>query len=175
MAFLDPRTTLVPLGLSSGMKVADIGAGSGAYALAAAEAVGDAGVVYAIDVQKELLGKLKREAERRGKHSIHIVWADAEKLGTTGLNDQSADAIIFSNVLFQMEDKEGALEEARRILVPKGRVLVVDWAESGSPGPTPAHLFGKAAAKALFEEKGFNFRTEARAGDHHYALIFQKS
>ena len=175
MAFLDPRITLSPLGLSSGMKVADIGAGSGAYALAAAEAVGDMGLVYAIEVQKELLSKLKREAERRGKHSIHVVWADAEKPGSTGLNDKSADAAIFSNVLFQMEHKDGALEEVKRVLVPKGRVLVVDWAESGGLGPAPEHLFGKSAARALFEKHGFSFRTEARAGDHHYALVFQKS
>ncbi|MCE9644042.1 class I SAM-dependent methyltransferase [Candidatus Parcubacteria bacterium] len=175
MAFLDPRMTLSPLGLSSGMKVADVGAGSGAYALAAAEAVGDSGVIYAIDVQKELLGKLKREAERRGKHSIHIVWANAEVLGGSGLNDQSVDAAIFSNVLFQMEDKEEALREVRRILVPKGRVLVIDWSESGGLGPQKGHLFGKAAARALFEGNGFTFRTESRAGDHHYALVFQKS
>ena len=175
MAFLDPRVSLAPLGLSSGMKVADVGAGSGAYALAAAEMVGDGGVVYAIDVQKELLGKLKREAERRGKHSIHIVWADAEKLGSTELRDQSVDAVIFSNVLFQMDHKAGALEEARRILVPKGKILVIDWAESGGLGPTPAHLFDKAAAKNLCEGHGFALRTEARAGDHHYALVFQKS
>ena len=60
--FSDPEKNIEQFSLGKGMHVADFGTGSGFYALAAAEAVGETGRVYAIDVQKDLLEKLKKEA-----------------------------------------------------------------------------------------------------------------
>ncbi|MBI2474518.1 MAG: methyltransferase domain-containing protein, partial [Candidatus Taylorbacteria bacterium] len=65
MSFSDPSHNVEQFDLQSGMTVADFGTGSGYYAFAAAKAVGDKGKVYAIDVQKPLLEKLKREAVSR--------------------------------------------------------------------------------------------------------------
>ena len=48
------------------MSVADFGAGSGAYSIAAAQTVGDSGKVYAIEVQKDLLAKIKKRSYQWG-------------------------------------------------------------------------------------------------------------
>ena len=57
--FSDPKKNLKQFCLEEGMRVADFGSGSGYYTLAAAEAVGDTGRVYAIEIQQELLKKVK--------------------------------------------------------------------------------------------------------------------
>lgn len=58
MSFTDPQNNIDQFDLDSGMRVADLGAGSGAYSVAAAKKVGGDGRVYAVEVQKDLLEKI---------------------------------------------------------------------------------------------------------------------
>ena len=59
--FSNPEQNVLQLGLREGMRVADFGAGSGAYSLASGKKVGHTGHVYAIEVQKNLVKKLESE------------------------------------------------------------------------------------------------------------------
>ena len=175
MAFSDPTHNIEQFSLQYGMRVADFGSGSGFYSIAAARAVGPHGHVYAVDVQKDLLSKLKNDAMKAGLVNIEVHWGDIEKLGGSKLKDASIDAVIMSNVLFQMPDKQTPVLEAKRILHPHtGKVLVIDWNDSGGGvGPQGSHLFSLDAARALFEKAGFSFDSSISAGDHHYGLIFR--
>jgi ubiquinone/menaquinone biosynthesis C-methylase UbiE len=175
MAFSDPAKNIDQLGLQEGVSVADLGSGSGFYALAAATAVGSSGRVYAIDVQQELLTRLKNQAHNAKLHNIEVVHGDIERLNGTRLREQSVEVVIVANVLFQLDHKEGLVDEVLRILKPGGRILIVDWAESfGGMGPQAEMVFTQQAARELFEKKGFSFVTGIVAGDHHYGLIFRK-
>lgn len=175
MSFSDPSHNVEQFDLQSGMTVADFGTGSGYYAFAAAKAVGDKGKVYAIDVQKPLLEKLKREAVSRSAHNLEIIWADVEKPGGTKLRDASADAAIIANILFQVEHKSDFLAEVYRVLKPKGKVLVIDWQDSfAGVGPAIEHVVPAAKARALFEAAGFAFERDVRAGGHHWGMVFRK-
>ncbi|MDD4988820.1 MAG: methyltransferase domain-containing protein [Candidatus Pacebacteria bacterium] len=175
MAFTDPEHNIEQFGLQSGAKVADFGAGTGFYAFEIAKAVGGAGKVYAIDVQKDLLSKIKNEGNKRGFTNIEIIWADVEKPGGTHLRGDTVDAVVISNILFQIGPKEAVVTEAKRILKPGGRALVIDWTDSfGGMGPSFDSVFPGVKARALFEKSGFIFQTQIRAGDHHYGFIFKK-
>ncbi|MCR4306552.1 MAG: methyltransferase domain-containing protein [Candidatus Yonathbacteria bacterium] len=176
MDFSDPKKNVEQLHLREGMSVADFGAGSGAYSIAAAQAVGDSGKVYAVEVQKDLLQKLKNEATSGGVHNIEVLWGDIEVPHGTKIKDYAVDAVIISNVLFQAEDKRGVLNEARRILCPGGSMLVVDWVDSfGGLGPHPNEVLTQTAAKKLCNEAGFSYERDIGAGSHHYGMIFKKS
>ncbi len=120
MNFADPKSNVLQLGLREGMKVADLGAGSGHYAIAAAGAVGIDGRVYAVDVQEDVLKHALDAAHRMGLRNIELVWGNLENRGGTKLRDQSMDAVILSNVLFQIEHPQAVVEEIRRILKPAG-------------------------------------------------------
>ena len=174
--FSDPEKNVEQLSLGPGNYVADFGTGSGFYSFAAAEVVGDTGKVYAIDVQKTLLEKLKNEA-RNVRHlmNLEVVWADIEHLGGTRLREASIDVVITANVFFQFENKDNPCMEIRRILKQNGRVLVVDWANSfGGMGPVQASVFNEDSAKKLFEKHGFIVDREIAAGAQHYGVIFRK-
>jgi len=174
--FSDPQHNLEQLGLGEGDQVADFGSGSGFYSLAAARAVGDTGRVFAIDIQKDLLQKLKSTAQAQRIFNIEIVWGDLEKIGGTKLRDMCIDAAIVSNILFQVEHKKETVREVKRVLKRTGRVLVVDWADSfGGMGPQPKDVLPEIETRKLFESAGFVFERSIMAGDHHYGLIFKNA
>jgi len=171
--FADPTQNIKQFGLREGMHVADIGVGSGYYVLPTAKLVGSSGRVYAVDVQKELLSGIKDKAKKEGLSNVEIVWGDAERPNGTKLKDKSIDAIILSNILFQVRDKLGLISECKRILKENGKILLIDWTEPvGKLGPRISDLVSKDKVKELFEMKSFKQMGEISAGSHHYGIIF---
>lgn len=174
--FSNPEANIATLGLREGMFVADLGAGTGAYTIPLAEKVGDAGRVYAVEVQKDFLTNIKNTAISRGLKNVELLWGDIERLGGTKIKDEGVDAVVISNVLFQAEDKAGLLKEARRILKTGGKLLITDWSDSfGNLGPTPEMVVTKDAARKICENEGFVLKNEIPAGEHHYGFVMLKS
>jgi len=174
-SFADPRSNVLQLGLRDGMRIADLGAGSGHYTMAAAAAIGSEGRVYAVDIQQDVLAHLMDSARRMNLRNVEAVWGNFEKLGGTKLRDQILDAAILSNVLFQVEHHLGALDELKRILKPGGKLLVIDWAGSyAGMGPAPDHVVSEHKAEELFITAGFHKAKDFRAGPHHYGIVFTK-
>jgi ubiquinone/menaquinone biosynthesis C-methylase UbiE len=171
--FADPQANILQMGLHEGMKVVDAGAGVGHYAFAAAKIVGSSGKVYAIDVQEDVLTRLRADAAHRKLRNIETIWGNLEKPGGTMLKDGSVDAVIFSNTLFQLEKKEEAIKELKRILVSGGKLLLIDWAGYyGGLGPAAAHVVSEHTAEELFIGAGFHKAKSFRGGAHHYSILF---
>ena len=113
MAFANPESNVEQLGQIDGMKIADFGAGVGAYTIPLAKSVGDFGRVYAIEVQKDLLSKIQNTATEENLTNIEVLWGDIERLGATKLPNESIDIVIIANVFFGVEDKSEVVAEAR--------------------------------------------------------------
>ncbi|KND49462.1 MAG: hypothetical protein AB203_00030 [Parcubacteria bacterium C7867-008] len=173
MNFSDPKSNVLQLGLRENMRIADLGAGTGHYTLAAAAALGHGGRVYAVDVHEDILNHIRTAAHQKGLRNIETVWGNIEKPGGTKLRDHAIDAVILSNTLFQIEHKQQLIAEIRRILKPEGKLLVIDWAGAyGGMGPHPGHVVSEHAAEELFITAGFHKQKDFRAGPHHYAIVF---
>lgn len=174
--FARPGSNLVQFDIYPGAHVADLGAGSGFYALAAGRMAGPRGKVFAIDVQQELLDRIKKEADHEGLRNIEVIWGDIEQPGGTRLRDGSVDRVILSDVLSQADDRGGALSESFRILKSGGRLLIVDWSDTSDlSGPDAAHLIRRETALKLAESRGFSYELDVSAGAHHWGLIFKKA
>lgn len=172
--FAHPTRNVAALGIQGGMRVADFGAGSGAYTLAAAARLEGSGKVYAIDVQRDLLRRISNEAMRRGYKNVEVLWADLEVPRASKLADASIDLVLISNLLFQVPDKTPVLREARRIVKPGGHVAVIDWSESfGGMGLLKEDVVKKEAALELAKKAGLELSREFPAGTHHYGLILR--
>ena len=177
--FAHPSRNVRALGIQPGMKVADFGSGSGAYVLAIAEVLCGSGLVYAVDVQRDLLRRTKNETTKRGYKTVEVLWCDLESAGGSKLADGSLDLVLISNLLFQITDKKIVIAEAWRILRPNGRLAIIDWSDStpdgGSRmGPRKQDVVRKEKALALAVESGFELAQEFSAGAHHYGLILKK-
>lgn len=174
--FAVPENNLSQVGITLGMKVADLGAGSGHYTFAAARLVGDTGRVFSVEVQKELLQKIKNEKQTQRLGNVEVIWGDIEEIEGTKIADREVNVAILSNVLFQIEDKAATLKEAHRIVKPDGRLLIVDWKESfGGMGPQEEQVVSLDTARELAESSGFTFEKAISAGAHHYGFIMKKS
>jgi ubiquinone/menaquinone biosynthesis C-methylase UbiE len=172
MAFANPIKNIEELNLREGMRVADLGSGTGHYSFEAARKVGEEGRVFAVDVQKNLLTKVQNEAIKQNLNQIEIIWGDFEKAGGSKLADQSVDAVILSNILFQVDEKEALLTEVKRIIRSNGEILVIDWSDSfAGLGPRPEDIFSKEKAKELFQRNGFKIEREISPGENHYGFI----
>ncbi|MDP4020577.1 MAG: methyltransferase domain-containing protein [Candidatus Adlerbacteria bacterium] len=175
-SFLNPTKIMARVGLNEGLVVADMGSGSGFFARAAARAVGEGGVVWAVDINRELLPRIKTLASAEGLNNVEVVQGDASTVGGSNLPDEHFDFVIVSNILFSLEQKAECVAEVRRILKRGGRALVVDWAGSfGGLGPHESHVVTAAAMKELFEKQGFAYLGEVPAGFYHWGFVVKKT
>ena len=171
--FADPIKILKQFRLSENMIVADVGAGSGFYSVPAAQMVPQ-GKVYAIEIQKDFLKTIKHKADDARLGNIDLIWGDVEQIGGTKIKEEVIDAVIASNIFFQIGNKGKFLQEVFRILKKGGKVLLVDWSDSAPLSPKPEVLVPKEKARELFEQHGFIFERDIDAGAHHYGMIFNK-
>jgi SAM-dependent methyltransferase len=112
------RVTLAALALRAGERVVDIGCGPGYLCEEIAEAVGRDGTVVGIDPSAAMLALAEHRAT-----GVELVAGDALSLP---LEDESFDAAVSTQVYEYVPDMAAALAEARRVLRPGGRLLVLD-------------------------------------------------
>ena len=113
------RATLEALDLQPGERVLDIGCGPGYLAAEMAELVGPEGFVQGIDPSPHMLAI----AARRALPHMELSEGDALSLPVA---DSSFDAAVATQVYEYVVDMAAALAEARRVLRPGGRLLVLD-------------------------------------------------
>jgi ubiquinone/menaquinone biosynthesis C-methylase UbiE len=171
--FSDPGKIIQQLHVGEGMTVADFGAGIGFYSLQLSRRVGPYGKVFAIDVEAEHLRRIKNEAVKQGMDQLEVIQGNLEAPKGSGILSASVDRIIIANILFQSENPEAVVIEARRILKHTGKLAVVEWSDSFSQvGPHPDHVLKKEDTQVLFESKGFVLEGFIDAGSHHYGLLY---
>jgi ubiquinone/menaquinone biosynthesis C-methylase UbiE len=162
--FADPLNIVLEFGFIPGDTVVDFGAGAGHYSHSLSKTVGSEGRVIAVDIQKDMLERLKNEAHKFGKHNIEVIWGDVEKQNGTNLRDGVAAGAVLSNILGMVENKVGTIKEAKRVIRENGRICVVEWTNKISP----------EKMKGLFAEAGLIFERVFEAGSHHYGMIFKR-
>jgi SAM-dependent methyltransferase len=117
------RATLELLRLQPGERVLDVGSGPGFLAAEMAAVVGAGGHVVAVDPSESMRALAAARERPAGAASIEHVAGDASALPVP---DAHVDVVTSTQVYEYVEDIAGALAEARRVLRPGGRVLVLD-------------------------------------------------
>jgi ubiquinone/menaquinone biosynthesis C-methylase UbiE len=175
-ALIDPYKIFEKISLSEGKRVADLGCGrTGHFVFPAVKVVGEKGIVYAVDVVKNILESIKSLARSGGIDNIQTVWSDIEAPGKTPIPSGSLDVCFCVNVLFQLKNKAGALQEASRMLKKGGYLVAVDWAKKlGMLGPDEKSMLSPEELTSLALAADFKFVDKILPGDYHYSLIFEK-
>lgn len=171
LTWLPPDEVIGQMSIKPGAVVADIGAGTGYFALPIARAVGEAGRVYAVDFQGEMLSHIKTKLSLPGSPSnIHVVEGDATR---TTLPAGSCDVAFMANLWHELDDYPGVLREAGRILRPGGLLAIVDWrAElSSPPGPPQEHRVSASRVQATLRDKGWSVLKAGHVGIYSHLIL----
>lgn len=113
-------------GIKKGMRVLEIGCGSGAFTTFVARAVGAKGKVYALDIQEKMLEQLKNKLlkpENKDIKNIELIHKSAYELP---FEDNSLDLVYMITVLPEIPDRNRALKEIKRVLKPGGTLAVTE-------------------------------------------------
>jgi ArsR family transcriptional regulator len=134
--------------------VADLGAGDGSFALLLAQS---AKRVLAVDTSDKMLEVGRDLAARHGVRNIEFRQGDMEELP---IDSASIDVVFFSQSLHHALHPERAIGEAHRILVPGGRLILLDLAKHRFEEARELYAdewlgFSEAEVEVLLEKSGF--------------------
>lgn len=173
--FLSPEEVLQQINLKEGLLVGDFGAGSGHFAVAIAKIVGNYGKVFAVDVRDASLDSVKSRARMANLTNIVPIKANLEVIGSTNIAEESLDLVILVTVLSQSNKKEEVLKESLRTLKRDGKLLVVEWVQTGEAFAS-AHEYRipKEEMQKIVESIGFKMERDVDVKSFHYGLLFIK-
>jgi len=172
--FLNIEKIVDQLDIKPNMAIADFGAGHGFFSVAFAKKVGPSGQIFAIDILSQTLEAVRSKAKLEGLFNIKIVRGNLEKPNGSTLEDESCDMVFIANVLFQVPDKPGLINEAGRVLKKNGELVVVEWKPYIALGPQKERRLSEEELKQLVISKGFGEPIPIDTGSHHYGFIFKK-
>ena len=173
---MNPETTVTGFGIQPGMKIADFGAGTGFFTILMAKLVGETGQVTALDVLEPALESIRTQAKAEGLANIQTVRSNLEVVGSSNLAEGSQDLVLVKNMLFQSPNKAEIISEARRVLRPEGRLIVIDWKKgAGGLGPPDDLRSDESAISALVAGAGLTAVSSFPPDAFHFGLIFKKN
>jgi ubiquinone/menaquinone biosynthesis C-methylase UbiE len=171
LTWLPPQDVVQLLNLTNGASIADIGAGSGYFAVPFARAIEPDGRLFAVDLQPEMLDFLR--AKLRDAASPRNLELIAGEATATNLKDASCDLVFLGNVWHELDDHARVLREMVRILRPSGRVAILDWRSDvpQPPGPPPDHRISREETVSTLDALGWAVSASSPVGQFSYLIV----
>ena len=154
--------TLRPLQLRNGLRVLEVGGGTGAFTVPLAERVAPDGEVYSVELQRGML--VQQERRVRGSEAANI-WLHQANALHLPFADSTFDRAVLIALLPMLPDKQHALRELRRVLKPGGLLAISE--ELLEPEYVPLRVTRRWGTQAGFEE------VEAYREPWFYTLVFR--
>ncbi len=154
LKWLPPTEVLSRLHLAKGTHVADVGAGTGYFAVPIAKAVGDSGKVLAIDLQQEMLDLLRQKLDKPdAPKNISLHSGSASRLP---LPASSVNVAFYANIWHELDDPDAAFREAARVTQSNGNIAILDWRsdKESPPGPPQEHRIPPETIVNFLQQKG---------------------
>jgi ubiquinone/menaquinone biosynthesis C-methylase UbiE len=168
-AWQRPEAVIERVELDPDMVVADIGAGTGYFAVRLARAV-PAGKVIGVDIEPDMVRYLDERADREGLSNLAAVLGapDDPRL------PDPVDVVWLVDTYHHLSDRTGYFERLRRNLAGGGRVVIVDFKMGQRPVGPPERM--KVPPDVVIRElaaAGYRVVLDDRTLlPHQYLLVF---
>jgi predicted methyltransferase len=173
-----PEQIMDLVGIADGAVVADLGAGGGWMEIRLARRVGPNGIVYAEDIQPQMIEAISRRMQHEGLSNVRTVMGTpTDPRLPTGL-----DAVLIVNAYHEMDDParpeviRTLLGNVARSLKPQGRLGVADFLPGGGgPGPAAEDRVAAETVIRAAENAGFKLQTREVVPPFQFVLVFTKA
>jgi len=167
-AWQKPHEVIQALKLKPDAIVADIGAGTGYFAMRLAHMTAQ-GKVYAVDAEPDMVKHLAERAKKNGLANVVAVQAgpDDPRL------PEIADLILLVDVYHHIGSREQYFRRLRESLKPGGRLAVIDFTMETRRGPPPSGRIAPDVVKSELQRAGYTLSEEHKFLPDQYFLVFR--
>ena len=163
-----PAEVIRALALAPDARVADVGAGTGYFAVRLARAV-PRGTVYAVDLEKDMVRYLGERAKKEGLANLVPVLGAPESPKIPA----PANLVLVVDTYHHVDHRVEYFRRLRASLAPGGRVAIVDFNETSKIGPPPQARVPAATVKAELAKAGYALEAEHAFLPNQYFLVFR--
>lgn len=166
-AWQKPHEVIQALALKPDAVVADLGAGTGYFAVRLASMLPD-GTVYAVDLEPDMVRYLGERAQREGLANVKPVAGDPDDARLP----QPVDLILLVDVYHHIDERERYFRRLAASLKPGGRLAVIDFRLDAPLGPPKRARMAPERVKAELVKAGYVLEAEHRFLPYQYFLVF---
>jgi ubiquinone/menaquinone biosynthesis C-methylase UbiE len=168
-----PDVVMDAMGIADGSHVAEIGAGGGWFTVRLARRVGPNGLVYAQDVQSQMLEAIRRRMDREGLRNVRPVRGYSTD---PRLPPESVEAVFIVDAYYEFSNPVAMLRGVAAALRPDGRLGVVDFTKAGGgPGPPPDERVDEARVVDAATAAGLRLLRKETFLPFQYFLVFGRT
>jgi len=167
-AWQKPDDVIRALKLAPEALVADIGAGTGYFAVRLARAV-PKGRVYGVDAEPDMVRYLSERAQREGLANLTAV---AAKPADPSL-PAPVDLVILVDTYHHVPDRERYFRDLKKVLKPGGRLAIVDFTLDSPVGPPKRARIPADRVKQELARAGYALAEEHGFLPNQYFLVFR--
>jgi len=167
-AWQKPHEVIQALALKPDAVVADIGAGTGYFAVRLATMVPQ-GRVYAVDLEPDMVEHLARRAKREKRDNLIAVQATAQDARLP----EKADVIVLVDVYHHIDQRDRYFSRLRASLKPGGRLAIIDFRIDSPAGPPKSARIAPDRVVAELKAAGYSLTQEHDFLPRQYFLVFR--
>lgn len=164
-----PSDIIQLIGVLPGMKIGEVGAGTGYFTFFLSERVGKNGIVYANEINKDALVELESHAKESGalKNIVTVLAPEDDP----SFPSRDLDMIVAYNSFHDIKNREIWLRNAVKYLKPKGILAIIDgyWPEHGGLTLDKLREYGAQVGFRLLLHKDFSFGERS-----HHVHLFER-
>jgi SAM-dependent methyltransferase len=163
-----PHDVIKALALKPDAVVADIGAGTGYFAVRFARML-PKGKVYAADIEPDMVRHLVQRAKREQLPNMFAVQAAPDDARLP----QKVDLALLVDTYHHIDDRSRYFEKLKGALAPQGRVAIVDFTMDSEIGPPPRARVAPDQVKRELAKAGYELAGEHDFLPNQYFLVFR--
>jgi cyclopropane fatty-acyl-phospholipid synthase-like methyltransferase len=168
-AWQKPHEVIEALKLAPDAAIADIGAGTGYFAVRLAHMVPQ-GQVYAVDIEPDMVKYLSERADRSGLKNLKSVLAAPDDARVPA----PVDVALLVDVYHHIDTREAYFKRLAKALKPGGAVAIIDFTIESPVGPPRAARMPATQVKAEMQRAGYALAAEHTFLPNQYFLVFKR-
>ena len=167
-AWQKPHEVIQALALEPDAVIADLGSGTGYFAVRLANMV-PKGRVYGVDSEPDMVRYLARRAKREKRDNVVAVAGTASDARLP----EKVDLILLVDVFHHIDDRERYFRNLRASLKPGGRIAVIDFRMDSPNGPPKAARIAPQRVIDELKAAGYGLARQHDFLPNQYFLVFQ--